>query len=194
MLLIGLTGGISTGKSTVSSHLKKHLPELAIVDADLIARQVVEPSTPALARLRSTFGPEILNPDGSLNRARLGEIVFADSHARRRLNAITHPEIREEMLRRVLGCFLTRERVCVLDTPLLIESGLTKFVHLVVVVFCPEDVQKQRLILRDGFTPDQAQARIDSQMPIAKKRDLANEVIDNSGDLNETHRQVDDLL
>ncbi|KAI8909382.1 dephospho-CoA kinase-domain-containing protein [Powellomyces hirtus] len=191
MKLVGLTGGIATGKSTASSHLRTshHLP---IVDADLVARQVVEPDQPAFYSLVATFGTDIVNPEThALDRAKLGAIVFNDPAARNRLNGITHPVIRVEMLRQVLWAFLRGNRVCILDTPLLFEAGLYKFVSVVIVIAVPVETQKMRLRARDKCTPADAQSRIDSQMPIAEKCKRADIVIDNSGEAVQTYSQLD---
>ena len=131
--VIGLTGGIATGKSTVSSLLRAH--HVPIVDADVLARKVVEPGTPALAAIVRAFGPDILLPDGTLDRPKLGRIVFADEGARRKLNGIVHPAVRREMFWSVLRHWWRGERMCVLDVPLLIEGGLWKWVGKVVVVY-----------------------------------------------------------
>ena len=133
MKVIGLTGSIATGKSTVSKQLsEKNIP---IVDADLIAREVVKPGQPALKQIAKTFGSEVLLPDGSLNREKLGSIVFKEPESRKKLNKITHPYIRLEMLRQLLWVFLMGNRIVIMDTPLLLESGINRWVHLVVVVY-----------------------------------------------------------
>jgi len=130
---VGLTGGIATGKSTVSKLLQaKKVP---IVDADLIAREVVAPGTPGLQRIVKTFGDDILLSDGSLDRKKLGDIVFNDEEKRKKLNAIVHPAVRWGMFRRVLKLWSNSEKFCVLDVPLLIESGIWKWVGTVVVVY-----------------------------------------------------------
>lgn len=131
--VVGLTGGIATGKSTVSNLLKSH--NLPIVDADLIARQVVQPGTPALTRIVKVFGEDILLPDGYLNRPKLGSIVFNDEKKRKILNGIVHPAVRRAMFWEVVGCWFRGESVCVLDVPLLIEGGLWKLVGKVIVVY-----------------------------------------------------------
>jgi dephospho-CoA kinase len=131
--VIGLTGGIATGKSTVSTQLVAR--GIPVIDADVLARDVVRPGTRALKKIISTFGPEILQEDGSLDRGKLGEIVFRDEEQRRKLNAIVHPAIRWGMVLGVLKCWLRGERVCVLDVPLLIESRIYRWVGKVVVVY-----------------------------------------------------------
>lgn len=133
LTVIGLTGGIATGKSTVSKLLKeRHVP---VVDADVIARQVVEPGTPGLAKIVKTFGRSVLLPDGSLDRKALGTIIFNDEQKRKQLNAIVHPAVRRAMLWGVIKCWLKGERFCVLDVPLLIEGPMWKLVCKVVLVY-----------------------------------------------------------
>ncbi|KAI9098332.1 CoaE-domain-containing protein [Phlyctochytrium arcticum] len=190
MLILGLTGGIATGKSTVSTYLAAHPAHpIPIVDADLIAKDVVRPSHPAYYRVLAAFGPSVLSSDGTIDRPKLGSIVFSNQEKRQQLNAATHPVIRVEMLRQVLEAFLKGERVCVLDTPLLFEAGLHRFVHKVVVVYCPESIQRTRLVARDNLSDEQASSRITSQMSIEEKRKRAEMVLDNSGDQQTTERQ-----
>lgn len=131
--MVGLTGGIATGKSSVSSLLKSH--RVPVIDADIIAREVVLPGTPALRRIVSTFGPDILLPDGTLDRKKLGGIVFNDTSMRKKLNEIVHPAVRKKLFWSVMRCWWRGERMCVLDVPLLIEGGLWKLVGKVVVVY-----------------------------------------------------------
>ena len=131
--VIGLTGGIATGKSTVSKQLAAR--GIPVIDADVLAREVVSPGTSALKKIISTFGPDILKEDGTLDRAKLGEIVFRDEERRRKLNAIVHPAVRWGMALGILKCWLRGERVCVLDVPLLIESKIHRWVGKVVVVY-----------------------------------------------------------
>lgn len=132
-IVIGLTGGIATGKSTVSKLLKA--ARIPIIDADIIARQVVEPGTPALAKIQATFGNEVLFPDGSLDRKKLGTIIFNDEVKRKQLNKIVHPAVRKAMLWQMLSYWIKGYKYCVMDVPLLIEGGLWKLVGLVVVVY-----------------------------------------------------------
>jgi dephospho-CoA kinase len=136
--VVGLTGGIATGKSTVSSLLKSS--NIPVVDADVLAREVVEPGTPALRAIAKEFGPDVLRDDGSLDRPKLGSIVFSDETKRRKLNAIVHPAVRKGMAWAIVGHWLKGERICVVDVPLLVESKLYRFVGRVVVVYwcvCP---------------------------------------------------------
>lgn len=189
---IGLTGGIATGKSTVSRMLQQR--GAAIVDADQVAREVVEPHTPGWRRVRERFGEQILRPDGSLDRRALREVVFREPRARRDLNDILHPLIRRRMLEKAER--LERERsggIIVFDIPLLYESKLTHWVQKVVVVYVPESVQIRRLMNREGIGEEEALRMIRAQIPIEEKKRMADFLIDNSGSREETERQVDHL-
>ncbi|HZG83525.1 dephospho-CoA kinase [Paenibacillus sp.] len=192
---VGLTGGIACGKSTVSGMLEAR--GAAIVDADRIARDVVQPGQPALADIREAFGDEVLLEDGTLNRKALGAVVFGDEAARRKLESILHPRIRAEMARQMAE-WNEREpgRLVVVDIPLLYESGLDKRFNFeeIVVVYVPREVQLERLMKRDGLTTEAAEQRLDAQMPIERKKELADVVIDNSGTLEQTEAQVDAYL
>lgn len=192
-LLLGLTGGIASGKSTVSQLLVKY--GALLVDADQVARDVVEPGQPALAQIASQFGQAVLNEDGSLNRSALGAIVFSDKEKRAALESITHPAIRSQMK----ATFETYEReqpdaLVIADIPLLYE---TKQVHLyegIIVVYVPRVLQVERLMKRNGLTEQEAISRIQIQMDIEEKRKLADYVIDNSGGLEQTEQQIVELL
>ncbi|KAJ3546231.1 hypothetical protein NMY22_g2133 [Coprinellus aureogranulatus] len=154
MLVVGLTGGIATGKSTVSALLKaKGLP---IVDADVIARQVVEPGTPALAKIKAHFGDQVIQEDGTLDRKKLGSIIFNDAAQRAKLNSIVHPAVRSAMFWEVVRYWFRGEKICIMDVPLLIEGPIHKVVGKIVVVYCSEEIQLQRLMSRDGSTRDDA--------------------------------------
>lgn len=192
-MIIGLTGGIATGKSTVASMLRER--GAAIVDADQVAREVVEPGRPALREIVNRFGPAILNEDGTLNRKKLGEIVFADPARRKELEAITHPAIRARM--REMTAALQAEdpdRLIVADIPLLFEAGLERQYECVLLVYVPREIQKERLMKRDGLTEEEAERRLAAQMDIEEKKRRADYVIDNSGTPEETARQVDLFL
>ncbi|RXW17534.1 hypothetical protein EST38_g8320 [Candolleomyces aberdarensis] len=192
MLVVGLTGGIATGKSTVSNLLKSR--GIPVVDADVIARQVVEPGTPALAKIEAHFGPQVIQADGSLDRKQLGSIIFNDAAQRAKLNAIVHPAVRKAMGWEVVRYWFKGEKICVMDVPLLIEGPLHKMVGKVVVVYCSEEIQLQRLIQRDNSTREDALSRLRSQMPIADKVAYADVVLDNSGTHQDLEAQVADLL
>jgi dephospho-CoA kinase len=188
-LLVGLTGGIASGKSTVSRQLAAL--GCRVVDADVLAREVVRQGAPAWAGIVEAFGREVLRPDGELDRQRLGAIVFADPARRRTLEAITHPAI---LARRaaILDAWAREgyDGVVVQDTPLLIEVGAHRHVDRVLVVHAERDVQVRRLIARDGLAPADAERRVASQMPLAEKVRLAHYVVENSGTPEETAAQV----
>jgi dephospho-CoA kinase len=190
MRLIGLTGGIGTGKSTVAAMLAAR--GAALVDSDLLAREVVEPGTPGLAEVVEEFGPSVLLANGTLDRAGLGAVVFGDEAKRLRLNAITHPRVRELMLQRVAAALGSDAPLVVVDVPLLFESGMQGAFEGVLLVWTPPAVQLARLVERDGWAESEAQRRVASQMPIDEKRALATWVIDNSGTVAQTEAQVDD--
>lgn len=187
---IGLTGGIACGKSTVAAMLVRR--GALLVDADRIAREVVEPGTPVLAQVIERFGADLLQEDGSLNRKKLGERIFGDPEARRDLEQLLHPPIRATMRER-MRAYQSEfpDRLVVVDIPLLYESGLQSMVEQVMVVYVPREVQLTRLIARDGLSPEQAEQRLQSQMPIEEKRRLADILIDNTGSLEETEKQID---
>jgi dephospho-CoA kinase len=185
---IGLTGGIGAGKSTVSRMLADR--GAVVVDADQIARDLVEPGGEALAELVTEFGPRILQSDGSLSRAELAALAFSDTRATQRLNAIMHPLIRAEAQRRLAGHVLSP--VVVYDMPLLVETGQTDLVDLVVVVDVPEDVQVQRSVELRGRDAGDVRRRMEVQAARVDRLAAADIVIDNSGALAETERQVDE--
>ena len=188
-LLVGLTGGIATGKSTVSA-MFAHLGA-KVVDADLLAREVVMPGQPALGEIVKEFGPEALDADGHLDRKRLGAIVFADADRRRRLEQITHPAIRARQ-QRILSVYEEEayEGLVIWDVALLVETGGARGMDKVVVVAADPATELARLQARDGLGLDEARRRIASQMPIAEKAKLADYVIDNSGTRALTERRV----
>lgn len=190
--MVGLTGGIASGKSAVSKIFDR--AGAVVIDADRIARQVVEPGKPAWQEIRSQFGRQVFKPDGTCDRQRLGDIVFQQSHMRRRLEAIIHPRVKAHIDERLRKLAMSgSESVVVLDVPLLLETGMDKGLDEVVVVYAPPAVQRRRLMLRDGFSADQAQARIDAQMPMEQKCSRATLVIDNSGDFSATEKQAMDI-
>jgi dephospho-CoA kinase len=188
MRVVGLTGGIACGKSTVSEMLRRL--GVPIVDADEIAREVVEPGSPVLAAVATEFGPGVLLPDGTLDRVGLGKRVFADAHARARLNAIVHPAVRERSAARLAAEARKGAPIAVYDAALILENGLGGAMDALIVVAVPEDVQVERLVRRDGIDHEAALARIRAQMPLAEKVAAADWVIDNSGTLTETEARV----
>lgn len=187
---IGLTGGIACGKSTVASMLVRR--GALLIDADRIAREVVEPGTPVLAQVTNRFGADLLLPDGSLNRKKLGERVFGNPGALKELEGLLHPPIRATMRERMQVYEAEHpDKLVVVDVPLLYESGLQGLYMQVMVVYVPRRIQLERLIKRDGLTKEQADKRLNSQMPIEAKKELADIVIDNSGTIEETEKQIE---
>ena len=179
-LLVGLTGGIATGKSTVAETLRRLGAE--VIDADQLARDVVAPGEPALAEIVREFG-DVRNADGSLDRRKLGGIVFNDTARRKRLEAITHPAIRERFVARVAELAARGyEGLVFFDAPVMIESGNYRNMDRLVVVFTDGATQRARLMARDGMAAAEATSRIATQMPVIDKAKLADYVIDNSGD------------
>jgi dephospho-CoA kinase len=189
VLRVGLTGGIGAGKSEVSRRLAAH--GAVVIDADAIAREVVAPGTPGLARVVAAFGPEVLHADGSLDRARLGSIVFADPALRERLNAIVHPLVGERM--RALEAAAGPDAIVVHDVPLIAENGLAASYDVVVVVDAPPRVQLDRLVRQRGLSREQATARMAAQASREQRLAIAGLVVDNSGSLAELDRQVGEL-
>lgn len=192
VLIIGLTGGIASGKSTISGMFKTL--DIPVIDADLISREVVEPGRSAYHEIRSVFGEAILKQDQTLDRKALGDIIFADEEKRQQLNGIVHPAVRKEMLRQRDHYIDQGEKCMVLDIPLLFEGNLTSIVDKTIVVAVDEDVQLNRLIKRDQSTIAEAKQRIRSQMPIREKIKLADAVINNNGTKIESHNQLMKLL
>jgi dephospho-CoA kinase len=188
MRVLGLTGGIGSGKSLVARIFQELGAE--VIDADQLAREVVEPGEPALAEIVTDFGPDILLPDGRLDRTKLGSVIFADPAARRRLNAITHPRIRDRM-RQAVASRESRPGVLVLDIPLLYENGRTDMMEKVIVVWVDPQTQLERLTKRDGLSPTAARQRIEAQLSLDAKRNRADHVINNSGTEQQTRRQVE---
>ncbi len=189
MLRVGLTGGIGSGKSEVSRRLAAQ--GAVVIDADLIAREVVAPGTDGLAEVERAFGPDILGPDGALDRARLGDIVFADPQQLTTLNSIVHPRVDARM--RELEAAAGSDAVVVHDVPLITENDLAGGYDLVVVVDVPPRVQLDRLVRLRGMTAEQAAARMAAQSSREERLAIAGMVVDNSGSLAELDRQVGDL-
>lgn len=188
MLVVGLTGGIATGKSTVSTLFKSR--QIPVIDADVLAREVVQPGAKGLTQIVASFGSELLFPDGTLDRKKLGAIIFNNEVKRKKLNSIIHPAVSRAILWNVFLCWLRGEKLCVVDVPLLIEGGLWKWMGKVVVVYCSADIQLQRLMTRDNSSREDASARLNSQLPIAQKVEYADIVLDNSGTVQDLEQQV----
>lgn len=190
MLSVGLTGGIASGKSTVVDMLRAKGAD--IIDLDELARVVVEPGQPALDEIRRRFGDEVIAVDGTLDRAALGGIVFDDHQARKDLEGIIHPAILTEERRRSAEFARKNPRAIIItDVPLLFELGLETAFDTTVVIYVPRAVQAERVMARDGFSPEEAQKRLDAQIDIEQKKAKAGHVIDNSGDLGHTRAEVE---
>lgn len=188
MRVIGLTGGIASGKSTAA----RTLAELGarVVDADEVAREIVAPGQPALAEIVRAFGREMLQPDGTLDRKRLGAVIFADPDKRRTLNAITHPRIAMETQARLGRLREEGVPAAVYEAALLVENRVHEALDGLLVVVCDEATQLERLIARDGFSEADARARIAAQAPVAEKVKAATWVVDTSGPLADTKKQL----
>ncbi|MCM0595639.1 dephospho-CoA kinase [Weissella uvarum] len=193
MFKLGLTGGIATGKSTISNYLKneKHLP---VLDADETAHAIMEPGEPALTDIADTFGLDVIHSDGTLNRQKLGAIVFNDASKRTQLNQITHPRVFEKMQHTLTELEQQGAKIVVLDIPLLFESNQGMTYDAVCVVATDEANQLQRLMSRNQLNEDEARARMSAQMPLQQKINQADYVINNNGNLQDSYQQVDDML
>ena len=194
-IVIGLSGGIGSGKSTVSRMFREL--GATVIDADAIVHELQAPGMPIVEELAQEFGREILDATGALDRKALGALVFADEAARLRLNQIVHPQVGAEFARRLAAAIEAKAPFVVLDIPLLFEgresgkgSAASRKVETTVVVWVPEAVQLERQIARDRCTREDALQRIRAQLPLDRKRELADHVIDNSGSLADTERQV----
>ena len=190
--IIGLTGGIASGKSTVSNWLISQ--GYPVVDADIAARKVVEPGMPALREITEAFGNDMLLEDGTLDRKKLGSVIFADEEKRHTLNAIVHPAVREWMGQETDRAVENGASIVIMDIPLLFESKLTHMVEETILVYVSKETQLKRLMERDGYSESDALARIQAQMPIDDKRKLADYVVDNNGTISETVEQVKEIM
>ena len=191
MLVVGLTGGIASGKSVVSKTLKEF--GLPIIDADLIAREIVRPNEVGYREIVDHFGHGILNPDETINRRRLAKIIFGDSQEMERLNSILHPRIVKEIKKRIRDFKETRERMVIVDAALLIETGELSLVDKLIVATVSPKIQVRRLAQRDHLTKKEARERIATQMPLSEKVKLADYVIDNSGSVTKTVKKTKEL-
>ncbi|MCY7497076.1 MULTISPECIES: dephospho-CoA kinase [Bacillus] len=191
-LVIGLTGGIASGKSTVSQMIKEK--GIRVVDADIIAKEAVSKGAPALHQIVQTFGEEVLLPNGELNRQQLGAIIFSDEEKRKQLNAIVHPEVRKEMLKQRDEGVSNNETFVVLDIPLLFESKLEGLVDRIIVVYTTPELQLSRLMNRNDLSEEEALNRIHSQQPLEEKCQKADRVIENTKDLAFIRKQLENIL
>ena len=191
-LVVGLTGSIATGKSTISNMFKD--AGFPVIDADAIAREVVKPGETAFEKIKAHFGDEVIAGDGTLDRKRLGNIVFNDDQKPTELNQIIHPEIRKKMLTQRDDLINKNVPLVVMDIPLLFESRLFDYVDRILVVYIPEKLQLERLMARDGSTKEEAQSRVDAQISVEKKREKADAIINNSGTIEQSKQQLSDIL
>jgi dephospho-CoA kinase len=192
MPIVALTGGIASGKSTIAGRLADH--GAVIVDADQLVREVQQPGSPVLTAIAAEFGERMLHPDGSLDRAALGQRVFGDADAVRRLNAIVHPAVRAESARRFAEAFAVDPgAVVVYDVPLLVEARADDPWDLVIVAHAPAELRRGRLVELRGMSESDAEARIASQVSDEDRLAVADVVIDTTGTMAETYRQADEL-
>jgi len=190
--LVGLTGGIASGKSTVAEILKRQ--GAAIINADVLAREVVEPGHQAWTEIVNTFGTAVLQPDRALDRQKLRAIIFDDPDARKKLESIIHPQVRALAEQRIREHAAAGYAVIVYEVPLLFEGNLQEWLRPVILVACDVDTQRNRLQSRDNLSAAQAQKHIDAQMSLEAKRRLADYVIENNGSLEDLKRQVQAVL
>lgn len=190
--VFGLTGGLASGKSSVAARLRAR--GVPVIDADQLAREVVEPGTPGLAAVIETFGREVVAADGTLDRGKLADIVFRDPEKRRTLNGLLHPRIAAAGMQRVADLDAAGEKLACYEAALLVENGLADAFRPLVVVAVSEEEQVRRAMSRDEASAEQARARIAAQLPLATKIAAADFVIDTSGPREETAKRVDEVL
>lgn len=191
-LIVGLTGGIASGKSTISSYYQSL--NIPIIDADIESRLAVEKGEPAYLKIASHFGKGVLHSDGTLNRQKLGEIIFSNEEERRVLNSIVHPDVRRRMDEKQKKAVEAGEKVVILDIPLLFENKLNHTVDRTILVYVDQDTQITRLMKRNDLSYEQALKRINAQMPLQEKLALADEVINNNGSMEESIQQANRIF
>lgn len=192
MHLFGLTGGIASGKSAVAARLRER--GVPVIDADQLAREAVAKGSDGLAAVTRLFGPEVLLPDGALDRKKVAAAVFADDEKRKALNAIVHPIVTMLTFKAASRLRDEGEALACYEAALIVENGVADAFRPLIVVSAPEDVQVARATARDGSTPDEARARIRAQMPLAEKTAVADYVIENTGTLEDLNRRTDEVL
>ena len=192
MKIVGLTGGISSGKSTVSSYLKQL--KIPVIDADKVARKVVEPNSQGAKEIRKAFGSDVFKKDGSLNRQKLGELVFSNTENRKKLDELLQPLIKIMILEEIEAYRQKGENMIVLDLPLLFEKNYEKLCEEIIVVYVPKELQLERLMKRNQYTKQEALSRIDSQLSIEEKRKRATVLFDNQGTIQQLYYQVEQWL
>lgn len=192
MIRVGLTGGIGSGKSTVSNILKEK--KIPVIDADVIAREVLYIYSEILEKIKNAFGSEFIDSEGKLKRRELGNYVFKSEELRKKLEDIIMPYIKKEISERVINCDKMGEALCVIDAPTLIEHSIHKDMDVNILVWVNEEVQIHRVKNRDNLSKEQVLDRIRSQMPLEKKKDEVNFIIDNSGSVEYTRQQLEEIL
>ena len=192
MKIVGLTGGISSGKSTVSSYLKQL--KIPVIDADEVARKVVEPNSQGAREIRKAFGSDVFEEDGSLNRQKLGALIFSNAENRQKLDDLLQPLIKIMILDEIEEYRQKGENTIVLDLPLLFEKHYEKLCEEIIVVYIPKELQLERLMKRNQYTKQEALSRIDSQLSIEEKRKRATVLLDNQGTIQQLYQQVEQWL
>ena len=192
MKIVGLTGGISSGKSTVSSYLKQL--KIPVIDADEVARKVVEPNSQGAIEIRKAFGSDVFEEDGSLNRQRLGALIFSNAENRQKLDDLLQPLIKIMILDEIEEHRQKGENMIVLDLPLLFEKQYEELCEEIIVVYIPKELQLERLMRRNQYTKQEALSRIDSQLSIEEKRKRATVLLDNQGTIQQLYQQVEQWL
>ena len=192
MKIVGLTGGISSGKSTVSSYLKQL--KIPVIDADEVARKVVEPNSQGAIEIRKVFGNDVFEEDGSLNRQKLGALVFSNAENRQKLDELLQPLIKIMILNEIEEHRQKGEKMIVLDLPLLFEKQYEELCEEIIVVYVPRELQLERLMRRNQYTKQEALSRIDSQLSIEEKRKRATVLLDNQGTIQQLYHQVEQWL
>lgn len=192
MKIVGLTGGISSGKSTVSSYFKQL--EIPVIDADEVARKVVEPNSQGAIEIRKAFGSDVFEEDGSLNRQKLGALIFSNAENRQKLDDLLQPLIKIMILDEIEEYRQKGETMIVLDLPLLFEKQYEELCEEIIVVYIPKELQLERLMKRNQYTKQEALSRIDSQLSIEEKRKRATVLLDNQGTIQQLYQQVEQWL
>lgn len=192
MLCVGLTGGIGTGKSTVSRMFKEKA--IPIIDADIIAKNILDTYPELLTKIRKEFGDEYFTEDGTLNRKKLGNFIFKFPEERKKLEDIMIPKIKEEIFKHVEVCRKLDEKICVIDAPILIETGVDNLMDFNILVWTNKETQIKRVMKRDNLNLEEVMNRINSQMPMDEKKKMVDFIIDNSFEIDNTEKQLDKIL
>ncbi|SMC19450.1 dephospho-CoA kinase [Clostridium acidisoli DSM 12555] len=192
MLCVGLTGGIGTGKSTVSRMFKEKA--IPIIDADIIAKNILDTYPELLTKIRKEFGDEYFTEDGALNRKKLGNFIFKFPEERKKLEDIMIPKIKDEIFKHVEVCRKLDEKLCVVDAPILIETGVDNLMDFNILVWTNKETQIKRVMKRDNLNLEEVMNRINSQMPMDEKKKMVDFIIDNSYQIENTERQLDKIL